>query len=153
MPDICPIIKTREALYSGGMSADGDDNEECKCRIGGIDYYFDDVPMLVADDSFEMTRQNMNKKYNGAKMTAKGRSDDDILLDCRVTHALRDRINNDALEEFKVTGSYENITSEDVVKRYSHGKNIREKERSMVRTLREMVNGMGASVHHSPSFD
>lgn len=140
MPEVCPIIKTREALYLGGMSADGDENEECKCKIGGTEYYFDDVPMLIADDSFELTRQNMNKKYNGSKMTAKIRDDDEILMECRVTHVLREHMNNRAIEEFKVTGSYEDVTSDDIIKKYGKGKNIREKEKNMVKTLKSMIN-------------
>lgn len=135
---VCPIIKTREALYSGGLSADEDD--VCKCKIGGNEYVFQDAPMLVADESFEITRQHMNRKYNGHKVTVTGANDNDILGRCRVTGVLTNVINEKAISDFNITGAYESITPDEVIEKYAVGKTVIEKEKNLVRVLKSMTS-------------
>lgn len=53
---ICPVIKTREALYLGGFIPDNEDNNEGLVNIDGVDFYFDDAPRIMATSAFGITR-------------------------------------------------------------------------------------------------
>lgn len=90
---VCPIIKTREALYRGGFIPDSEEDTNGLVRVDGAEFYLNDAPTLVALESYSNVRSKMTgSSESSMKMSVKDLRAYGILNDMEAREHVRNLV-------------------------------------------------------------
>lgn len=132
---ICPIIKTTESLYRGGLSAEADDEPRCQCKIDNVDYVFDEIPLKLGLKAFSLVRGSHDKNVNGGND-----SNDDIVSGLKSIDKLHELETRKSIKDLIKYGSAEIIGRQSLVEKYgASDKNMRNVERNIVKRIKELT--------------
>lgn len=150
---VCPIITTREKLYSGGYAADSEESNDGQVTIDGVDYYFNDAPMIVGFEAFrgarEMMRQNVKRggEENEEEKVdfdefiqeniKKVSEDDERVYDLRVLDTLHELEVRESMKELVYKGAADIPTKDELAKKYTGS--LIERERKMLDRVKELA--------------
>jgi len=137
---ICPIIKTTESLYRGGLSAEADDEPRCQCKIDNVDYVFDEIPLKLGLKAFSLVRGSHDKS-NGVNDDINDDNDDvDIVSELKSIDKLHELETRKSIKDLIKYGSAEIIDRQTLVSKYgASDKNMRNVERNIVKRIRELT--------------